>query len=342
MAVQELGAGRRGSTSADAAVVAGVDVDIAAARLGVNVAAGANVEVDVTQDSAAAGVDVAQGQCCCGLHLWWWRGTEGGARPGQCCWGGSGAWLEQIVDLRKGWISTGCKGLGRLEERRRRRTRLLWRAAFISGNFRAGRTSIWRRPASRVLASELAWSGSLGGADGPASGAFEEERERLAGVERAQARGFALALRWPCCASAAGTRAFPAEAQLGRASLAGVTAAVAAGLRRGRRERKRYMPHMDLGVLKGMTGIREKACEKLILKQELYCGKLLSSYKNMVAVVSDLVKASKSMRCFIKGSAASSVLQFSDTPGDMSDPGDGDGIPVFTHFSISEFEVDYG
>ncbi|KAJ0982010.1 hypothetical protein J5N97_010265 [Dioscorea zingiberensis] len=100
----------------------------------------------------------------------------------------------------------------------------------------------------------------------------------------------------------------------------------------------RYMPHMDLGVLKGMPRIREKACEKLTLKQELYCGKLLSSYKDMVAVVSDLVKASKSMRCFIKGSAASSLIQFSDTSGDMSDPGDGGGIPVFTHFSISEFE----
>ncbi|KAJ0981988.1 hypothetical protein J5N97_010243 [Dioscorea zingiberensis] len=102
---------------------------------------------------------------------------------------------------------------------------------------------------------------------------------------------------------------------------------------------RRYMPHMDLGVLKGMPRIREKACEKLTLKQELYCGKLLSSYKDMVAVVSDLVKASKSMRCFIKGSAAGSLIQFSDTPGDMSDPGDGGGIPVFTHFSISKLIV---
>ncbi|KAM0937236.1 hypothetical protein DsansV1_C25g0186231 [Dioscorea sansibarensis] len=100
----------------------------------------------------------------------------------------------------------------------------------------------------------------------------------------------------------------------------------------------RYMPNMDMGILKGMSGIREKACEKLTRKQELYCEKLLSSYKDMVGVVSDLVKASKSMRCFIKGSASSSLIQFSDIPGDMSDPGDGGGIPVFTHFSILEFE----
>ncbi|KAJ0964701.1 hypothetical protein J5N97_025839 [Dioscorea zingiberensis] len=106
VAVQELGAGRRGSTSADAAVVAGVDVDIAAARLDVNVAAGANVEVDVAQDSAAAGVDVAQGQCCCGLHLWWWRGTEGGARPGQCCWGGG----RQVWRIRPPVARRQCVG----------------------------------------------------------------------------------------------------------------------------------------------------------------------------------------------------------------------------------------
>lgn len=59
-----------------------------------------------------------------------------------------------------------------------------------------------------------------------------------------------------------------------------------------------------------------------------------------VEVVSDLFKASKSMQCFIKGSASSSLIQFSDAPGDMSDPGDGGGISVFTHFSVLEFGED--
>ncbi|XP_039118932.1 uncharacterized protein LOC120255099 isoform X2 [Dioscorea cayenensis subsp. rotundata] len=101
---------------------------------------------------------------------------------------------------------------------------------------------------------------------------------------------------------------------------------------------RRYLPHMDMGVLKGMSGIQENACEKLTRKQELYCEKLLSSYKDMVGVVSDLVKVSKSMRCFIKGSACNNLIQFSDVSGDISDPGDGEGIPVFAHFSILEFE----
>lgn len=29
----------------------------------------------------------------------------------------------------------------------------------------------------------------------------------------------------------------------------------------------RYLPHMDMGVLKGMSGIQENACEKLTRKQ---------------------------------------------------------------------------
>ena len=37
----------------------------------------------------------------------------------------------------------------------------------------------------------------------------------------------------------------------------------------------RYMPNMDMGILKGMSGIREKACEKLTRKQVIFNGVLI-------------------------------------------------------------------
>ncbi|AQL08805.1 Stellacyanin [Zea mays] len=43
----------------------------------------------------------------------------------------------------------------------------------------------------------------------------------------------------------------------------------------------RNMPAMDLGVLKDMPGIRDKANSKLALREEQYSGMLLSAYKEM-------------------------------------------------------------
>ncbi|XP_072977548.1 uncharacterized protein [Typha angustifolia] len=82
---------------------------------------------------------------------------------------------------------------------------------------------------------------------------------------------------------------------------------------------------------------RHRSRECLSLSEELCCNLLLSSYKNMVLAASHLVKASDSMRCFLKVSAASPLLQFSDYPEDENDIGDGGGIPVFSSFSISDF-----
>nr|XP_010919257.1 uncharacterized protein LOC105043418 [Elaeis guineensis] len=101
---------------------------------------------------------------------------------------------------------------------------------------------------------------------------------------------------------------------------------------------RKYLPEMDLGVLKDMPGIRKKACDKLAQKQELYRNMLISSYKEMVVAVSHLVKASSSMRCFLKGSVAGPLVQFCDHPEDKNDFGDGGGIPVFSYFPISHFE----
>ncbi|CAD5179585.1 unnamed protein product [Musa acuminata subsp. malaccensis] len=101
---------------------------------------------------------------------------------------------------------------------------------------------------------------------------------------------------------------------------------------------QRYMPAMELGVLKDMPGIRQKACDKLARKQETYRKLLLSSYNDMVLAVAELVKSARSMRCFLKGPIASPLAQFSDIPEHENDPGDGGGIPVFSSFSITYFE----
>jgi hypothetical protein len=53
--------------------------------------------------------------------------------------------------------------------------------------------------------------------------------------------------------------------------------------------------------------------------------------------VSDLVKASRSMRCFSKVSSSSSLVLFTNSQDDLNDSGDGGGAPVFKWLSISEF-----
>ena len=56
-----------------------------------------------------------------------------------------------------------------------------------------------------------------------------------------------------------------------------------------------------------------------------------------MSIVTQMVKTSKSMRCYLKGASSSSLVRFSDSPEDQSDLGDGGGIPVFTFLSISSF-----
>ncbi|AQL08803.1 uncharacterized protein [Zea mays] len=100
----------------------------------------------------------------------------------------------------------------------------------------------------------------------------------------------------------------------------------------------RNMPAMDLGVLKDMPGIRDKANSKLALREEQYSGMLLSAYKEMVCQLSYLVEASHSMRCFSKAAPNCSITQFSDRQDNLNDSGDGGGAPVFKWFSVLEFE----
>ncbi|XVF11820.1 hypothetical protein REPUB_Repub08aG0060100 [Reevesia pubescens] len=101
---------------------------------------------------------------------------------------------------------------------------------------------------------------------------------------------------------------------------------------------QKYMPLMELGALNDMPDIRKKASLKLFKQQELHRGKLLSSYKDMVAIVVHMVNASKSMRCFLKGASSSSLVQFSSYSEDTNDTGDCGGIAVFGFWSISSFE----
>ncbi|CAN6477149.1 unnamed protein product [Victoria cruziana] len=102
---------------------------------------------------------------------------------------------------------------------------------------------------------------------------------------------------------------------------------------------RRYMPAMDLGVIGDMNGIRDKACRKLALLEELCWIKLSASYRNMVEAVFQMLDASRSMRCFLKGPAGSPIVQFSLQQQLGHDPGDGDGIPVFSFLAISFFEA---
>ncbi|XP_022737134.1 uncharacterized protein LOC111290002 isoform X2 [Durio zibethinus] len=101
---------------------------------------------------------------------------------------------------------------------------------------------------------------------------------------------------------------------------------------------QKYMPLMELGALKDMPDIRKKASLKLFKQQELHRSKLLSSYKDMVAVVVQMVNASKSMRCFLKGASSSSLVQFSSSSEDINETGDCGGVAVFGFWSISSFE----
>lgn len=99
-----------------------------------------------------------------------------------------------------------------------------------------------------------------------------------------------------------------------------------------------YMDAMELGVLSDMPGIRGNASLKLSKQQEIQRNKLLSSYKDMVGVVTQMVNTSRSMRCYLKGTTNSPLAQFSFFAENQNDTGDGGGVPVFTFWPISFFE----
>ncbi|KAF8408061.1 hypothetical protein HHK36_007202 [Tetracentron sinense] len=101
---------------------------------------------------------------------------------------------------------------------------------------------------------------------------------------------------------------------------------------------QRNMPLMDLGVLSDMIDIKKKACKKLARQHEVHRSKLLSSYNDLVAVVTHMINTSNSMRCFVKGPTSSPLVQFSCNSDDKNDDGGGGGIPIFTSWSIPYFE----
>ena len=74
---------------------------------------------------------------------------------------------------------------------------------------------------------------------------------------------------------------------------------------------------------------------KMISFSCIYCVCIMGCLQ--VDVVSQMVKISKSMRCYLKGTSTTPLVQFSGCSEDMNDPGDGGGIPVFTFRSISCF-----
>ncbi|VVB13656.1 unnamed protein product [Arabis nemorensis] len=98
-----------------------------------------------------------------------------------------------------------------------------------------------------------------------------------------------------------------------------------------------YMPMMEFGVLSDMFDIKNKALKKLFKQQSSNRIKLLSSYKEMVAVVAEMVNASRSLRCYMKPSNGS-LIQFSGSKEDANDAGDCGGVPVFNFLNVSAFE----
>ncbi|KZV21700.1 hypothetical protein F511_02858 [Dorcoceras hygrometricum] len=121
---------------------------------------------------------------------------------------------------------------------------------------------------------------------------------------------------------------------------------------------QKYMDGMDMNVLSDMPNIKKKACRKLFkqqaciitfhflflapcrysLEHELYRNKLLSSYKDMVTVVTHMISACNSMRCYNKAGSSSPLSQFSYSSEGSNDTGDCGGVPVFTFWSIALFE----
>ncbi|CAA7026972.1 unnamed protein product [Microthlaspi erraticum] len=98
-----------------------------------------------------------------------------------------------------------------------------------------------------------------------------------------------------------------------------------------------YVPMMEFGVLNEMLDIKKKALKKLFKQQSSNRIKLLSSYKEMVAVVGEMVNASRSLRCYMKPSSGS-LTQFSGSKEDANDAGDCGGVPVFNFWNVSAFE----
>ncbi|KAH9300461.1 hypothetical protein KI387_012044, partial [Taxus chinensis] len=100
----------------------------------------------------------------------------------------------------------------------------------------------------------------------------------------------------------------------------------------------RYIPTMDMGILKEMDGICDRAQSKLLRQQEDYLHKLLSCYKDLVDAVLDMSNASKSMRTYVKGSAGNPLVEFCNNFGLDGDYGDGGGIAIFSTLSVQYFE----
>ncbi|CAH9138012.1 unnamed protein product [Cuscuta epithymum] len=102
---------------------------------------------------------------------------------------------------------------------------------------------------------------------------------------------------------------------------------------------QRYMDAMEFGILSDMPELQKKACHKLHKQQVINRGQLLLTYKSMVGIVTQMVKASRSMRCYVKGTGDSPIVQFSCNPdADDSHQIDSSGVPVFSFWSISSFE----
>lgn len=100
----------------------------------------------------------------------------------------------------------------------------------------------------------------------------------------------------------------------------------------------RYMSTINLGVLKEMDGICDKSHAKLFRQQEEYLCNLRSCYRDLVNAVVHMSNASMSMRTYMKRSAGSPLMEFSNDSGLDGDSGDGGGIAIFSALPLQYFE----
>ncbi|KAJ9678055.1 hypothetical protein PVL29_022825 [Vitis rotundifolia] len=80
-------------------------------------------------------------------------------------------------------------------------------------------------------------------------------------------------------------------------------------------------------------------CMRLITSQTCrFIGNDCSSLWKDVAVVTHMINTNRSMRCFLKGTSSSPLVQFSSLSEDTNDLDDGGGTPAFLFWPISSFE----
>lgn len=99
---------------------------------------------------------------------------------------------------------------------------------------------------------------------------------------------------------------------------------------------RRFLATMDLGVLRDMDAICQKALAKMGRQQEAHVAQLLTKFDDQVKALSNMLQASKEMRAYRTEDGP--LIMYSNEPSVEGDTGDGAGAPVFATLPITIFE----